>query len=137
MREAMDGCVWGLVLSGLPPAENTRPSTEPGKLNEAIPTQVPDAGSLLLAEDGVFRCFGDAELDHALRWDLNFRAGLRIPSHAGFAIGEDEFANSGNRKYIFGLLICEGGKIFEHLDRGLFGQTGLLSHVLGDLRFRE
>ena len=137
MREAMDGCVWGLVLSGLPPAENTRPSTEPGKLNEAIPTQVPDAGSLLLAEDGVFRCFGDAELDHALRWDLNFRAGLRIPSHAGFAIHQHQLAEARYRKGVFGLLIRQGGKVFKKLRGGFLGESGFAGHMLGNLCLRH
>lgn len=45
-----------------------------------------DEEGLLLPEDRVFGGFGDAELDHAFRGDLNFRAGLRISSHAGFPI---------------------------------------------------
>lgn len=86
MREAVDGCV-GARVEWLPPAEYTSPSAEPGKLHEAIPTQVLHARALLFAENGVFGCFGHAELDHFFCLNVYGLSILWIAANAGFAVG--------------------------------------------------
>jgi hypothetical protein len=98
----------------------------------------PKCGELLLvAENGVFGGLGHAELDHALRRDLDGFTGLGVAAHACFAIGQYELADARDHEYILRFSVGQGGKIVQQLDGRFLGQACLLSHVIGDLRLRH
>src|SRR5580698_10667616 len=99
----------------------------------------------LLRSDRVLRGLGDAELHHGLGLDLDGFAGLRIPSHAGFAVGLHQAAQSGDNEHAVllrlfdsrigqvlqerrGLLVVEFILFRQKADELRFGQTRC--HVL-------
>jgi hypothetical protein len=68
---------------------------------------------LFRAEDGVFRGLGDAEFHDALGLDLDGFAGLRVATHAGGAVLEDELADAGQREGVLRVLVGERGEMFR------------------------
>src|SRR5437867_447168 len=92
---------------------------------------------LALAQNGVFRGLGHAELDDPLRRNLDRFAGLRIPSHAGLSVREHQLAESRNHEGILGLLVREHSQIFQELSRAFLGNAGLARNMVGNLGFRH
>lgn len=79
-------------------------------------------------QDGVFRRFGHAELDHALGGDLDLFTGRRIAAHAGLAVDQHQFSEARNGEAVLGVFV---GQVHECLKGGcglLFGDLRRLSN---------
>jgi len=74
---------------------------------------------LLAAQNCVFGCLGDAELDHPFCSNLDGLAGCRISTHASFAIHQNNLAQSRNRERVLRIFIRECHQSFQGL-HGLF-----------------
>ncbi len=88
---------------------------------------------LLRAENRVFRSFGDAEFHHALRGDLDSFPGCGIAAHAGFAIDEHQFSETGNGERVFRVLVCERHESFDGFVRLFFSEPDGFSNRRSDL----
>src|SRR5438477_11936211 len=74
---------------------------------------------LALALDGrehrVLGLLGDAELEHALRRDLDRFAGRGVAAHAGLAVDENELAEPRDRESVAGVLVRHLRELFQDL----------------------
>ena len=70
---------------------------------------------LLLGSDRVLRSLGDAELHDGLGFDLDGFSGLRIASHAGFAMRLHETAQAGHDEHavLLGLFDRGVGQVLQ------------------------
>src|SRR5262249_37026996 len=125
-----------MLRAGAPDGEPALLFTEvcSGKLLKASRDSRIREPRLLLAEDGVFGSLGHAELHHALGWDLDRFAGLRIAAHASLAICQDKFSDAWHDEDILRFPIGQSGKVVQSLDARLLGEPSLLGHVIGNLR---
>ena len=78
---------------------------------------------LLAAQNGVFGCLGDAELDHPFCSNLDGLAGCWISTHASFAIDQNNLAKPRNREGVLGVLVCQCDQSFQGLHGLFLGQA--------------
>src|ERR1700690_3760414 len=92
---------------------------------------------LLLRCDRVLGGFRDAELHNGLRLDLNRFAGLRVASHAGFAVRFHQAAQSGHYEYavLLGLFDRRVSEVFQERCSGLVVGAEFLGQMTGELSF--
>src|SRR5436190_21832190 len=81
----------------------------------------PEKVRLLLGCDSVLGCLGHAKLDHSLGLDLNWFASLGIASHAGFAVGLHQSAQSGYYEHTILFCLFDSGvsQVLKKGDNGL------------------
>ena len=92
---------------------------------------------LLGAQDRVLRSLRDAELHHALGFDLDLFAGLRIAAHASGAVLQDELADARQREGVLRVLVSEGRDLIKDFNGLLLGKAVLLSDEGSNLSFGE
>src|SRR5581483_1257468 len=114
----------GMEKAGLAPAFYTNPSAE-------------QRGRILglLGGDCVLGGLGDTEFYDRLGFDLDRFAGLRIASHAGFAMSFYQAAQSGHDEYaiLLGLFYGGVGEVLEKCGCGLVVDARLLRQVADEL----
>src|SRR5258708_21873392 len=99
----------------------SRPSTRAaGRGRPAVAGKMPalrGEGFLLLlrAEDCVFGSLGETELEHALRRDLDDRAGGRVAAFASLAVRQHELSEAWQGEPVLRLAVCGGGESIEEL----------------------
>jgi len=97
--QAIPSSNWVLRMSA-PAAQNSVPAAIPAAKQKGRRSSRPlvqcDKKKLLLRRDCILRSLGYAELHHGLGLNLNRLAGLRIASHAGFAVRLHQAADAGN-----------------------------------------
>jgi len=82
---------------------------------------------LFRAQDGVLCGLRDAELHHALRGDVDRFASGGIAANAGFAVNEHQFAQSGQRESVLGVLVREVRDGIEDFRRLFLAERVLVS----------
>lgn len=92
---------------------------------------------LFLSKNRVLRRLGDTEFHDLLGLDLDGFACRWIAADAGFPVDEDEFAKTGDGEAVLGVLIREGGELFENFDGLLFGDAVLVRDCGSDLRLGQ
>src|SRR5689334_963093 len=70
---------------------------------------------LLLPKHGVLDALRETELAHALRRNLDWLAGLWIPSHPRLAIRQHEFPEARKHETVLGFLARKRQRLVEHL----------------------
>src|SRR5437867_5745341 len=93
--------------------------------------------ALLLVEDGILRGLRDAELDDALRRDLDRFTGPWIAPHARLAVHEYELADAGERETVLRFLVGELRDRFERANRVLAAHADLGREMRCDRRLRS
>src|SRR6476660_3839266 len=87
-----------------------------------------------LRERRVLRLLGDAELQHALRRDLDRLAGRRVAAEASLAVHDHELADAWEREAVAGFFVRQGRELFENGARLLLCQPGRLREPIQCLR---
>jgi len=87
------------------------------------------------AQNSVFSCLGDTELHDPLGSNLDGLARSWIPAHTGFAIDQDEFAQTGDCERVLSVLVCQRHKGFDGLNGLLFREADCVCDGGGDLGF--
>src|SRR5580692_2065377 len=92
-----------------------------------------------LGSDRVLGGLGDAELHHGLGLDLDRFAGLRIASHAGFAVRLHQAAQSRHDEHAVLLRLFDGGigQVLQERRRLLVVEFILLRQKADELRFSQ
>jgi len=84
-------------------------TTRPGPIKKALRNNQSAFEEILKlffdAQDRVFGRFGHAELHDFLGLDLDRLAGRRIPAHPGFAIDQNELAESWDGERVLGMFV--------------------------------
>ena len=102
-----------------------------GTLNKQSAWKIPKL--FLYAKDRVFGSFGNTEFHNPLGLDLDGLASGRIAAHTGFAIDQNELAQSRNGEGVFGILVSQLRDIFQYFDGLLFGDAVLFGDFRCDL----
>ena len=87
-------------------------SKEAKELNPP-PPEPKNRPKLLGAQNRVFGCLGDPELDHPFCSDLDGRAGCWISTHTSLAIDQNDLAQPRNREGILGVFVRQGHQGFD------------------------
>ena len=89
-----------------------------------------------------FDSLGDAEFDHGLGWDFDFRTSCWVAAHTSGALDFDQLAEARKDEFavLFDLRVSRFGHEFHERDDFLLGVTGLgrkLGHELRLGHFRH
>src|ERR1700730_11952788 len=91
-----------------PPTKKKRPLSGPLLL--------PSGARLLLhSEDGVFRLLRNAELHHALGWNLDLLARGRLAAHPSLSVDEHQFTDARDREAVLRFLVRERREVIAEL----------------------
>src|SRR5438445_11214189 len=90
-----------------------------------------------LGQNGVLRLLGDAELQNALRRDLDLLSCRRVAADARLAIDDHELANAWEREAVPRFLVRERRELIEHQRHLLLRETSLFREPVQRLRLRD
>src|SRR5437867_7480473 len=87
-----------------------------------------------LRESRVLRLLGDAELEYALRRDLDRLTGRRVAAQPGLAVHDHELADAWEREAVPGFLVGQGRELLENGTHLLLCQLRLLREPIQSFR---
>jgi hypothetical protein len=93
------------------------------------------SGQQLFADDRVLGGFGDAEFEHLFGRDFDGFAGGGVAAAAGFALSDDEFAESGDGETDFGFFVGHSDETFENRSDLFFAEFAGFGQGGDDLSF--